>query len=183
MRADNRHDRGGGRRFLPAAMLALFAALPAVCLASAAGQALWSKVELTAFTTLGIMRLELTTTREDAGLRLDHVKIELDGKAVRIPAKVDLHVSDPILSSVQVITTRSISCLDDECPDPAGWPVYVELPFGDYAASPDEESECEYSLLHVGLAADGITDITLWICESGKQTERVLYSRDIAGAH
>ena len=176
MRPDNRRCR-------IAALLMVAVALPAVCSSSAAGAAPWSKVELSAFTTLGILQLKLSTMQGEGGLTLDQMKLAVDGKTMRIPARVDLHVHKPQLNSVTVVTTRTITCIDDECPDPRGWPVYVDLPFGEYAASGESESECEYSLLRFDVEADGVSAITMWNCENGRQVERVLFAREDAADH
>ena len=159
------------------------AVLPAVCFSSAAGAALWSKVDLSAFTDLGILRMQLSTTSDDHGLRLDQFKLAVNGKPVRIPKGVDLRVRDPQLNAVRVITTRSISCIEDECPDPRGWPISVDLLYGENVVAKVGESECGYSLLHVDIEADGISGITKWDCIDGRQEEHVMYSRDGTGDH
>ena len=182
MRPDNRLEPGGGRRCRMTVMFALCAALPSIGVPSAMGAALWSKVEFSAYTTLGMVDMKLSTTNGDDGFRLDQLKINVDGKLLRIPAGVDLHVQKPQLNAVEVTTTRSITCLEDECPDPTGWPVWLDIPFGEYAGSRDG-GECERSLLRIDLETEGITSITLWLCEEGKQVERVLYLHESAGKH
>ncbi len=175
MRADNRQLAAAA-----VTILMLAAALPAVCSASAMGTALWSKADFSAFTTLGILRVQLSTARDDHGLRLDQFKLDLDGKELRIPAGVDLRVRDPELNSVVVTTTRSITCIE-ECLDPTGLPIWVDLPYGEYAVSHGSASECEYSMLRIDIEAEGITEITNWECVDGRQVEHVLYKRKGAG--
>jgi hypothetical protein len=158
------------------------AALPTVCLASAMGEALWQKVDLSAYTTLGILQMKLSTAQDDAGLHLDVMKLEVDGKPLRIPGGVDLKVRDPHLNEVMVVTTRSISCIEEaDCLDPAGLPIYVDLLFGDFVSKQDGESECGYSLLRFNIDVDGFSDITRWDCIDGRQVEHVLYERKVAG--
>lgn len=177
MRADNRRSAAVAATFLSVA-----AVLPAVCFSSASGAALWSKVDFSAFTTLGILRMQLSTASDNHGLRLDKFKLEVDGKSLRIPGGVDLRIRDPHLNSVVVTTTRSITCID-ECLDPSGFPIWVDLPYGDYAASRDSESECEYSMIRVDIEAGGISEITRWECIDGRQVEHVLYARKGTGDH
>jgi len=166
-----------------AATLTMSAVLPAICFASAAGAADWSKADFSAFTTLGIVQVKLSTEGNGSDQRLDQIKIVVDGKALHIPRGVDLRIQKPHLNSVAVITTRTITCIDDNCPDITGWPISLDLPFGDYAGLHDQESECDFSLLRVDIEADGIAAITTWECVNGRQIEHPLYERDGASDH
>lgn len=185
MRPDNRLFPGSGcrsRLVTVVATLSMAGALPTICPASAMGEAIWQKADISAYTTLGILQVKLSTAQDDAGLRLDVMKFEVAGKPLRIPAGIDLKVRDPQLNEVMIVTTRSISCIGgDECLDPAGLPIYVELLFGDFVSKQDSESECGYSLLRFNIDADGFSDITRWDCVEGRQVERVLYERKVAG--
>ena len=185
MRPDNRLYPGSGCRSRLVTVVATLSmavgALPTVCLASAMGEAIWQKADISAYTTLGILQLKLNTAQDDAGLRLDTMKLEVDGKPLRMPGGIDLKVRDPRLNEVMIVTTRSISCIGDDCPDAAGLPIYIDLLFGDFVSKQDSDSECGYSLLRFDIDADGFSDITRWDCVEGRQVEHVLYERKVAG--
>ena len=170
MRGTNRHDRGrprGAAGLLPV----LIAAIPGLCLSSAAGPADWTRLEFTGLTHHGAVHVLITTLEKEGRFWVDQLKIDIDGKKLEIPKGVSLRLPAPRLFEVELTATRSVTCIEG-CPDISGWPAWLDIPYGDYV-----QKECKYSWLQVRFVSEGITEISLNDCNTPDVDSRILYER------
>jgi hypothetical protein len=165
--------RGMSRHLRLPALVASLLALPSLVLPSAAGNAPWSKVKLTAETHLGTLELTATTKGAREHRTLDQLTIVVDGVRIVLPRKADIHVPQPRLEALEIEHTASYSCIEGDCPDVRQWPVTIVIPFGERTHLPTSEArdvraaeECAHARLHIGFTRLGIDTIAIWKCDA-----------------